>query len=203
MRCADAGYTNIMIDASKQQYEQNLEITKDVAVYCHAKGDITVEGELGTVVGVEDDISVKGNEVALCDPSRVEEFVTETKIDLFAPAIGTAHGMYKTVPKIDFDLFAKINSIINGENIRIPLVIHGGTGLGPDVVSRLVSLGGAKFNVSTDLKHVLIDSSYSYLEKSRVDYNPGKLDSTVFEETIALIERWIGLLGGAGKYVTL
>jgi fructose/tagatose bisphosphate aldolase len=189
-----------MIDASKERYEQNLAKTKAVADYCHAKGDLTVEGELGTVVGVEDNISVKGGEVALCDPAQAEEFVLRTGIDIFAPAIGTAHGMYKTAPKIDFELFAKIAGIINGGSIRAPLVIHGGTGLSEEVTKRLVSMGGAKFNVSTELKHVLIDTSYEYLAANRDDYNPGKLDAAVFAETVKAIERWIDILGSAGRY---
>jgi ketose-bisphosphate aldolase len=199
-RCADAGYTNIMIDASKEPFEKNLAKTRDVADHCHKRGDITVEGELGTVVGVEDDISVKGNEVALCDPSKAEEFVSKTGIDLFAPAIGTAHGMYKSAPKIDFALFEKIAGIINGRDIRAPLVIHGGTGLSEEVTRRLVSLGGAKFNVSTELKHALIDASFNYLKDKKDDYNPGKLDAAVYEKTVELINRWIDILGSGGRY---
>jgi len=199
-RCADAGYTNIMIDASKEPFEKNLAKTKDVADHCHKRGDISVEGELGTVVGVEDDISVKGNEVALCDPAKASEFVNKTGIDLFAPAIGTAHGMYKSAPKIDFALFEKIAGIINGRDIRAPLVIHGGTGLSEEVTRRLVSLGGAKFNVSTELKHVLIDASFNYLRDKKDDYNPGKLDAAVYEKTVELINRWIDILGSGGRY---
>lgn len=199
-RCADAGYTNIMIDASKEAYEQNLAKTKAVADYCHAQGDITVEGELGTVVGVEDNVSVNDREVALCDPEKAEAFVATTGIDIFAPAIGTAHGLYKSAPKIDFDLFEKVARLINGAEIRAPLVIHGGTGLSEEVTRRLVSLGGAKFNVSTELKHALIDASSEYLAAKREDYNPGKLDTAVFDKTTALIGRWIDILGSANRY---
>ncbi|MDR2479770.1 MAG: class II fructose-bisphosphate aldolase [Treponema sp.] len=199
-RCADAGYTNIMIDASKEVFEENVRKTKEVAEYCHSRGDITVEGELGTVVGVEDNVSVQDREVALCDTDKAEEFVLKTGIDLFAPAIGTAHGLYKSAPKIDFELLKKTARLINGTAIRAPLVIHGGTGLSEDVTRTLVSLGGAKFNVSTELKHVLIDASYEYLAAKRGDYNPGKLDAAVFDKTAALISRWIAILGSAGRY---
>jgi ketose-bisphosphate aldolase len=199
-RCADAGYTNIMIDASKEPFERNVEITRNVVEYCHSVGDITVEGELGTVVGVEDNIAVTGKEASLCDPNKAEEFVRRTGIDLFAPAIGTAPGMYKSEPKIDFDLFARIADILNGKSVRVPLVIHGGTGLSQEVTRRLVSLGGSKFNVSTELKYVLIDASYEYLAANKNDYNPGKLDAAVYTKTVALIEKWIDVLGSAGKY---
>jgi ketose-bisphosphate aldolase len=199
-RCADAGYTNIMIDASKETFDLNAAKTKDVADYCRSLGDITVEGELGTVVGVEDNVSVEGHEVALCDPDKAGEFVRRTGIDLFAPAIGTAHGMYKTAPKIDFELFGKVAHLINGKEVRVPLVIHGGTGLSEEVTKRLVALGGSKFNVSTELKHVLIDASFEYLAVNKKDYNPGKLDSEVYSKTVETIEKWIEILGSAGKY---
>ncbi len=156
--CADAGYTNIMIDASKQEFKENIRQTKEVTDYCHRKGNISVEGELGTVSGIEDQVKVAEDEAALCDPEEALEFVDQTGVDIFAPAIGTAHGVYKTKnPKLDFDRLKKIAELINGNQPRIPLVIHGGTGLQTDVAKKLVSLGGAKFNVSTDLKHALID----------------------------------------------
>jgi ketose-bisphosphate aldolase len=198
--CADAGYTNIMIDASKQDFQENIKQTKEIADYCHQLGGISVEGELGTVSGVEDQVKVAEDEAALCDPEQALEFVDQTGIDIFAPAIGTAHGVYKTKdPKLDFDRLQKIAELINGKQIRIPLVIHGGTGLKPDVARRLVSLGGSKFNVSTDLKHALIDATYDYISSNRDEYNPGKIDITVKEAIKAKVGYWIDLLGSAGK----
>ncbi len=199
-KCADAGYTNIMIDASKQVFEENVRQTKEVCDYVHALGNISVEGELGTVSGVEDQIKVAEDEAALCDPDKAVEFVERTGVDLLAPAIGTAHGIYKTKnPKLDFDRLEKIFKLLNGNGARVPLVIHGGTGLQPEVVKKLVSLGGAKFNVSTNLKHVWIDSVYDYISAHRDEYNPGKVDKAAKEATIKLIESWIDLLGSAGK----
>jgi ketose-bisphosphate aldolase len=198
--CADAGYTNIMIDASKQEFSENIRQTKEVVEYCHGLGNISVEGELGTVSGVEDQVRVAADEAELCDPEQAMAFVEQTGIDIFAPAIGTAHGVYKTKnPKLDFDRLEKIASLINGQEIRIPLVIHGGTGLKPDVAKKLVSLGGSKFNVSTDLKHTLIDTTYDYISANRDQYNPGKIDATVKEAIKDKIKYWIELLGGAGK----
>ncbi len=198
--CADAGYTNIMIDASKQEFSENIRQTREVVEYCHRLGNISVEGELGTVSGVEDQVRVAADEAELCDPEQAMAFVEQTGIDIFAPAIGTAHGVYKTKnPKLDFDRLEKIASLINGQEIRIPLVIHGGTGLKPDVAKKLVSLGGSKFNVSTDLKHTLIDSTYDYISANRDQYNPGKIDAAVKEAIKDKIKYWIELLGGAGK----
>jgi len=198
--CADAGYTNIMIDASKQTIDENIRQTRAVAEYCHALGDISVEGELGTVSGIEDQVKVAEDEAALCDPEAALEFVNRTGVDIFAPAIGTAHGVYKTKnPKLDFDRLARIAEIINGKEARVPLVIHGGTGLKPEVVKKLVSLGGSKFNVSTDLKHTLIDTQYDYISSHRDEYNPGKIDTAVKDAIKGRIHYWIDLLGCAGK----
>jgi ketose-bisphosphate aldolase len=198
--CADAGYTNIMIDASKQEFSENIRQTKAVVEYCHALGNVSVEGELGTVSGVEDQVKVAEDEAQLCDPEQALEFVDKTGIDIFAPAIGTAHGVYKTKnPKIDFERLEKTAELINGKEIRVPLVIHGGTGLKPEVARKLVSLGGAKFNVSTDLKHTLIDTTYDYITANRDQYNPGKIDVAVNEAIKDKIKYWIELLGSAGK----
>ena len=198
--CADAGYTNIMIDASKQEFTENIRQTKEVVDYCHALGNVSVEGELGTVSGVEDQVKVAEDEAQLCDPEQALEFVDKTGIDIFAPAIGTAHGVYKTKnPKIDFERLEKTAELINGKEIRVPLVIHGGTGLKPEVARKLVSLGGAKFNVSTDLKHTLIDTTYDYITANRDQYNPGKIDVAVKDAIKDKIKYWIELLGSAGK----
>ena len=198
--CADAGYTNIMIDASKQEFNENIRQTKAVVDYCHGLGNVSVEGELGTVSGVEDQVRVAEDEAQLCDPEQAMAFVDQTGIDIFAPAIGTAHGVYKTKnPKLDFDRLEKIANLINGKEIRVPLVIHGGTGLKPDVAKKLIFLGGSKFNVSTNLKHTLIDTTYDYITANRDQYNPGKIDVAVKEAIKEKITYWIELLGSAGK----
>src|SRR5512133_205255 len=87
-KCADAGYTNIMIDASKQSYEENIRQTKEVVDYAHSVGNISVEGELGTVGGVEDQVIVAEDEAQLANPKQAVEFVECTGLDIFAPAIG-------------------------------------------------------------------------------------------------------------------
>jgi tagatose 1,6-diphosphate aldolase GatY/KbaY len=199
-RCTDAGYTNIMIDASKQDYEENIRQTRDVAAYAHGAGEITVEGELGTVFGVEENISVLEDETRLCDPDSVAEFVKRTGVDLFAPAIGTAHGVYQAVdPKVDFRRLEKIRESLVAKGADVPLVIHGGTGLPDHTVKRLIELGGAKFNVSTELKHILIDTTYTYIQSRREEYNPGNIDKAVKEAIGERIRGWIELLGCAGK----
>jgi len=198
--CAEAGYTNIMIDASKQVFEENVRQTKEVCDYAHQLGDISVEGELGTVSGVEDQVKVAEDEAALCDPNKAEQFVEMTGVDILAPAIGTAHGIYKTKnPKLDFDRLKVIFDLFNNKQAEVPLVIHGGTGLQPDVVKKLVALGGCKFNVSTDLKHTLLDATYEYISEHRDEYNPGKVDKYVKVAIRNKINYWIDLLGCASK----
>lgn len=198
--CADAGYTNIMIDASKQPFEENIKQTKEVVDYCHAIGGISVEGELGTVSGVEDQIRVSEDESALCNPQQAVQFVEQTGVDIFAPAIGTAHGVYKTKnPKVDFDRLGQINQLLNNNGVRTPLVVHGGTGLSEEYSRKLVQMGGAKFNVSTELKYTLIDTTYEYITANRDEYNPGRLDKAVSKAIKEAVGRWIEILGSAGK----
>lgn len=198
--CASAGYTNIMIDASKQVYEENIRQTKEVCDYCHALPNISVEGELGTVSGVEDQIKVAEDEAALANPEQVLEFIERTGVDLFAPAIGTAHGVYKTKnPKVDFERMGKIFQIVNGQSVKTPLVVHGGTGLPDDYVVRLIEVGGSKFNVSTELKHVLIDTTFDTISNKRDEYDPGKVDAAVREATSKVVGRWMDILGSPGK----
>jgi tagatose 1,6-diphosphate aldolase GatY/KbaY len=198
--CADAGYTNIMIDASKQPYDENIRQTKEVADYCHKLSGVSVEGELGTVSGVEDQIKVTEDEAQLANPEQAVEFVERTGVDLFAPAIGTAHGVYKTKePKVHFDRLAEIHKLLNGGGVRVPLVVHGGTGLPPDYVERLVTVGGSKFNVSTELKYTLIDTTFDYIGGKREEYDPGKIDTAVREATRKVVMHWMEMLKSPGK----
>ncbi|PWB49571.1 MAG: tagatose-bisphosphate aldolase [Anaerolineales bacterium] len=198
--CADAGYTNIMIDASKKSFDENIQQTKEVVDYCHKLGNISVEGELGTVSGVEDQIKVAEDETQLANPIQAVEFVERTGLDIFAPAIGTAHGVYKTKnPKVDFERLGEINQLLNGKTIKTPLVVHGGTGLPEDYIKKLIEMGGAKFNVSTELKRTMIDAQYDYINTHREEYDPGKVDAAVRNAIRGAVSHWIDMLGSAGK----
>ncbi|MCA2000827.1 MAG: class II fructose-bisphosphate aldolase [Chloroflexi bacterium] len=199
-KCADAGYTNIMIDASKQPYEENIRQTKEVVDYCHKVGNISVEGELGTVGGVEDQIKVAEDEAQLANPKQSVEFVERTGVDIFAPAIGTAHGVYKTKnPKIDIERMATIHKMLNGDGIKTPLVVHGGTGLPEDTIKKLLAAGGAKFNVSTELKRTLIDAKFEYISAHRDEYDPGKLDKFVRDAIRKAVIHWMEMVESVGK----
>ena len=199
-KCADAGYTNIMIDASKQSYEENIRQTKEVVDYAHKAGNISVEGELGTVGGVEDQIKVAEDEAQLANPKQSIEFVERTGVDIFAPAIGTAHGVYKTKnPKIDFERLATIHKMLNSDGVKTPVVVHGGTGLPEDYIKRLLAAGGAKFNVSTELKHTMIDAKFEYISAHRDEYDPGKIDVAVRDATRKVVMHWMDMLESTGK----
>ena len=198
--CADAGYTNIMIDASKQPFEENIRQTKEIVDHCHRHGNISVEGELGTVSGVEDQLKVTEDEAQLANPEQSVEFVERTGLDLFAPAIGTAHGVYKTKePKVHFERLEKVYQLLNGKTVRVPLVVHGGTGLPPEYVERLIAMGGSKFNVSTELKYTLIDTTKDYLQVHGDEYDPGKIDGAVREATHKAVLHWMEMLKSPGK----
>ncbi len=199
-KCADAGYTNIMIDASKQSYDENIRQTKEVVDYCHSVGNISVEGELGTVSGVEDQVKVAEDEAQLANPQQSVEFVERTGVDIFAPAIGTAHGVYKTKnPKIDTERMATIHKMLNGGGIKTPLVVHGGTGLPEETIKKLLAAGGAKFNVSTELKHTLIDAKWEYINAHRDEYDPGRIDKFVREATKKAVIHWMQMVESVGK----
>jgi ketose-bisphosphate aldolase len=199
-RCIDAGYTNIMIDASSHPYDDNVRITKEVVDYARAKGNATVEGELGTVSGVEDQVVVAENDSVLCDPDLGISFSKATGIDLLAPAIGTAHGIYKTEnPKIDVERMHAIRIKADEAGMELPLVIHGGTGLSEEIVERLIAAGGSKYNVSTELKYAWIDGAAAFTAQKPLVYNPNKLMQSQMEASAAVVIKWIKILGSEGK----
>ncbi|MBR4072239.1 MAG: class II fructose-1,6-bisphosphate aldolase [Clostridia bacterium] len=139
----DAGYSSVMIDASKLPYEENIAVTQKVVAKARPLG-ITVESELGTVGGKEDGHSA---DIAYTDPDEALDFFTRTGIDIFAIAIGTAHGFYKGEPKLNFELLAKIKDMID-----CPLVLHGGSGIPDEMIKRTIELGINKVNYATELR---------------------------------------------------
>ncbi len=194
IRCLDLGWSSVMIDLSQAPFDRNLSETLRIVEYAKKK-NATVEGELGAIIGVEDDIKVR--ESALADPVKSLEYVSKTGIDAFAPAIGTAHGLYKGEPKIDFDLFKRLSS-----EIGCPLVVHGGTGLRPDVFARLIGMGASKINVSTAIKISYCQGMLAYTSEHPDENNPLKLDKYAMEKTKACVEEHIRMFGSAGRAMT-
>jgi len=138
----DAGFTSVMIDASHDPFEENVATTLKVVEYAHAKG-VSVEAELGTVGGQEDDVVADG--VIYADAKECEELVNRTKIDCLAPALGSVHGPYKGEPKLGFVEMEEIGNLTG-----VPLVLHGGTGIPTKDIQKAISLGTAKINVNTE-----------------------------------------------------
>lgn len=152
------GYSSIMIDGSKLGFMDNIELTKKVVEAASACG-IPVEAELGKLGGKEDDISVDKADEIYTDPAEAEEFVRLTKVDSLAVAIGTAHGLYKGEPRLDFERLGKISGIID-----IPLVLHGATGVPDSSVKKSIELGICKVNFATELRVAATNAVRSILE---------------------------------------
>lgn len=131
-RAIEAGFTSVMIDASHYPFEENLELTKEVVKFAHNRG-VSVEAELGRLMGIEDNISVDEKDAALVNPKEAEVFVQESRIDYLAPAIGTSHGAFKFKgePKLDFERLQEVKKVTN-----IPLVLHGASAI-PDYVRKV------------------------------------------------------------------
>lgn len=170
-QCIEQGWDAVMIDASKHTLEDNIKITAETKKYAE-KFNVSVEGELGVIRGVEDNISSEIGVAANYDDSL--KYLKGTGIDAFAPAVGTAHGIYKGAPNINYTLVKQL-----AETTACPIVIHGGTGLSEATFNKLISLGASKINVSTALKEAYFESLKSYIEKNNGDKNPLKLDSHV------------------------
>ena len=137
-RAIDAGFTSVMIDASHHCFEENVQMTKEVVTYAHSKG-VSVEAELGRLMGIEDNISVSEQDAVLVNPDEAEEFVKQTQVDYLAPAIGTSHGAFKFKgePKLDF---ARLQEVKRRTNV--PLVLHGASAIPEYVRQSFLSTGG-------------------------------------------------------------
>ena len=193
-RCAIAGYNSVMVDFSKEPYETNINKTSEVVKFCKELGNIRVEGELGIIPGVEDEIKISQKEELLCTPEAAYEFVRETGIDLFAPAIGTAHGIYKTSnPKIDYIRLRNIDEYLKSKGIFIPLVVHGCSGLTKDTIKKLIASGANKFNVSTNIKQKVLKGIRSYLDSNNQSNNTLELEKISRREAFKEIKKWVSI----------
>lgn len=190
--CIDAGWTSVMIDASSKPFAENLALTQQVVAMAQPH-NVTVEAELGAIVGVEDDIHVKEQDSHLADPEQARTFCAEVPIDCFAPAIGTAHGVYHGEPKIAFDRVERI-----ARETGVPLALHGGTGLSEEVFTRCISLGCAKVNISTELKYAFIDSLVDYHRSHSTEYNPLKVLHAQFDALQEAVAANMIRFGSAG-----
>lgn len=162
----DAGFTSVMIDASHHPFEENIATTAKVVEYAHSKG-VSVEAELGTVGGQEDDVVAEG--IIYADANECVELVKRTGIDCLAPALGSVHGPYKGEPQLGFPEMEEI-----GKLTGVPLVLHGGTGIPTHDIQKAVSLGTAKINVNTENQIASAKVVREVLAAKPNEYDPRK-----------------------------
>jgi len=164
--CIDAGFTSVMIDGSKYDFEENIRVTKEVVDYAHSKG-VVVEAELGKLAGIEDDVNVDSKDAMYTDPEQAEEFVKRTGCDSLAIAIGTSHGAYKFKgdAKLRFDILAEIKKRIP----ETPIVLHGASSVVPELVEMCNTYGGDIPGAKGVPDSMLIEASKSGVSKINVD----------------------------------
>ncbi|HHX72023.1 MAG TPA: class II fructose-1,6-bisphosphate aldolase [Clostridiales bacterium] len=190
--CIDGGFTSVMIDGSHLSFEENIELTRRVVDYAHERG-VVVEGELGRLAGVEDDVNVSDEDAQYTDPSQVQEFVEKTGVDSLAIAIGTSHGAYKfkpgQTPRLRFDILEEIEKLLPG----FPIVLHGASSVIPEFVQMINENGGAmpdaigipedmlrkaaksavcKINIDSDLRLAMTGTIRQYFAQNPSHFDP-------------------------------
>ena len=187
-----AGYTSIMIDGSKLPFEENIALTKTVTEICHAV-NVPVEAELGRVGGKEDGLDNSGDN-PYTDPDEAAIFVERTGCDSLAVAVGTAHGVYKGTPHVNFDVLAKIHEVVN-----IPLVLHGTSGVPDEQVIRCVSMGMCKVNYATDLRIAYTYGVKRYMKENPGVFDPKKYGTYGMEEVKRYVKERMQVIGSCGR----
>lgn len=187
-----AGYTSIMIDGSKLPFEENIALTKKVVEACHP-GGVYVEGELGKVGGKEDDLE-GDDDNPYTDPDEAKIFVEKTGVDYLAIGVGTAHGVYKGIPKVNTDLIATIHDMVD-----IPLVLHGTSGVPDEQVITAVKNGICKVNYATDLRIAFTRGVKEFMAEHPEAFDPKKYSKQGMAEVQKYVEQKIEICGSAGK----
>ena len=190
--CIDGGFSSVMIDGSHHSFEDNIKLTRQVVEYAHARG-VTVEGELGRLAGVEDDVNVSEEDATYTRPEEVEEFVEKTGVDSLAIAIGTSHGAFKfkpgQKPQLRFDILEEISRRVPG----FPIVLHGASSVVPEYVKMINDNGGAmddaigipedmlrkaagmavcKINIDSDLRLAMTGTIRQYFTQHPAHFDP-------------------------------
>ena len=187
-----AGYTSIMIDGSKLPFEENIDLTKRVVDACHP-GDVYVEGELGKVGGKEDDLE-GDDDNPYTDPEEAKIFVEKTGVDYLAIGVGTAHGVYKGIPKVNTDLIATIHDMV-----EVPLVLHGTSGVPDEQVITAVKNGICKVNYATDLRIAFTRGVKEFMTEHSEAFDPKKYSQQGMAEVQKYVEQKIEVCGSVGK----
>ncbi len=191
--CIRAGYKSVMIDASLKSYDENIELTKKVVDFAHIY-DVTVEAELGEIGGQEDEKIVEKNNVVYTDPELAAKFVNATNVDSLAIAIGTAHGVYKSKPVLDFDRLMEINN-----RVQVPLVLHGASGVSKESIIKAIKLGICKINIATELKIPFSREIKKYFEANPKESDPRKYLTPGKEALKEVVREKINICGSKNK----
>ena len=186
----DAGFTSVMIDASKYSLQENIEITKQVVAYAKNK-NVTVEAEIGHVGGEEDGVA---DELAYAKVEDACMLASETGIDSLAPALGSVHGPYKGEPKLDFDRMQEIK-----EKTNLPLVLHGGSGIDDEKIRKGIACGICKLNINTELQMEWTSGVREFLKENDTVYDPRKVIKSGESKMKEAIRAKIALLGSEHK----
>ena len=218
--CIDGGFTSVMIDGSSLPYEENVALTKKVVDYAHAHG-VVVEGELGQLAGVEDEVSVNAEDASYTNPDQVEDFVKRTGVDSLAIAIGTSHGAYKfkpgQKPQLRFDILEEVSKRLPG----FPIVLHGASSVIPEFVEEINKYGGSmpdaigipedmlrqaatmavcKINIDSDLRLAMTAAIRKHFVEHPSDFDPRQYLKPAREAIEGMVEHKINtVLGCAGK----
>ena len=166
VKAINNGFTSVMIDASKYPLEENISITKQVVEYAKEK-NVTVEAEIGAIGGEEDGVA---NELAYAKVEDAVKLVDNTNIDFLAPALGSVHGIYKGEPKLDFERMVKIHELV-----KLPLVLHGGSGIPDELIKKSISCGITKININTELQIAWSKAVRIFLNDNDKVYDPRKI----------------------------
>jgi len=191
--CAKAGWTSIMIDASELPFEENLAESLKVREIAEKYG-VGMEAELGQIMGVEDDMVVDEADSVLTDPEDARRFCEALDLSAFACAVGTAHGFYHGDPVVDFDRIEAINKLT-----RTPMALHGGTGLSDETFAKAIARGAAKVNISTNLKHVYVESFVNYHKENPKDFEPLRVMDAQYQACKAMFHGFIEKFGGKDR----
>jgi len=193
VKCIRSGFSSVMYDGSKLPLEQNMANTKKISEIAHMVG-ISIEGELGRISGVEDQISVAEREAMMTDPDEAERFVNETQVDALAVSVGTVHGMRKREAALNIPLIEEIR-----KRVKIPLVLHGASGVPDGMVREAVKAGICKINIDTELRKAFTRGISIVLKEKPDEIDPRKILARAKLEMKEAVREKMRLFGCAGK----
>jgi fructose-bisphosphate aldolase class II len=193
VKCLRIGFTSLMFDGSKLPYEENVSITRKVVEMGHAVG-VPVEGEIGKIGGTEDHITVSEVEADMTEPEEALRFVEDTGVDSLAVAVGSVHRMKKKEAKLDHERIKRI-----AELVKIPLVLHGSSGVMDDEMKKGIKEGLCKINVATQLNMAFVEGMRKALNEKPEEVDPRKILSLSKELLKKVVKDRIRVFGCSGK----